>query len=246
MLFQLDFTTTSQLNETEVTDLVDIDRRVAEYFMDAIHMFSVTDTERKENKEFVNFMNLDAKLKVFYGQYDDPKQFIDKLASKKLRERDNLLPAVYIGRQPTITFADGSDYVDEHCQDIHRSSDDSILGQVYKSYLKITYDVSLLAWNQAVSDRLALGLAMWLRNPKAKKRTFTAQTKVANTALESQISLEGKKDVMFEPLMFEAEKRRVTGHRMSIDVVAEVFEVVAVEQSTSTISVAEGTVINHG
>ncbi|EJL6752037.1 hypothetical protein NMS21_004827 [Vibrio alginolyticus] len=215
--------------KVEHTELTDIDRAVAAFFQNVLDSLVVTDTKRRENSEFSRFVGRNKSRKIYYGNFNDPVSFLSKLTAKlgdKVKaNRNELLPVCYITRDPVIGFVDGAEYVDiPDCGELTNEK-----GQPYavinKSFVALTYRINTLAWNQSTLSRLALGLMVWLRHTKGKrKHVFRAKTMLASTEMEISIEIRGRKDAMTEPAEVDHENTRLFASSISFEVIAEVYE----------------------
>ncbi len=224
--------------KVEHTDLTDIDRAVAGFFQGLVHSLTVTDTARVENQEFARFADREAKVKVFSGRVDSEEDFIRKLVAKycggdNARARNEILPACYVTREPSFAFTELGDYVD--VKDVARLSnaDGKTYATVNKSYLRMTYTLTAVAWSKPTLARLMLGVMMWLRHTKqGRQHTFEAKTMLAGAPLTSSISIEGRREGIGENGDVSLDETRLVSNRVTFDVIAEVFEA---EEVTNTV-----------
>lgn len=229
---------------TEHTDLEDVDRSVATFFKMVVNSLTVTDTSRLENKEFASFSARDANRKVFMSRTPDTQAIVRKLV-KKLCDgknplpRNEVLPAVIIHRSPGFVFSDGSDYVDNTRVGGLKDGDE-LRYYLNKSYVKLSYTLKAIAWNEQTLNRLALGMMMWIRHTKqGLKHTFHARTMIAGSPIEVSISIEGRREAALEPEEFDFENGRVLALPFTVDVVAEVFEAEQVINTPISVDIME-------
>lgn len=231
---------------TEHTDLEDVDRAVAGFFKAVVSSLVVTDTERRENKEFARFAERPSNRKIYMGSAPDTQQFVRKLVAKlgsgeNAIPRNELLPAVLITREPGFTFADGMDYGDLTGHGELKNQAEEAYANVNKSFVKLNYTIKAVAWNRPTLNRLALGMMMWIRHTKqGLKHTFQAKTMLAGVPLNVAISVEGRREAALEPEEFDFESNRVMALPFSVEVVAEVYEAEELIQKPIVVDLMEG------
>lgn len=242
----LDFTeeTIVPTGVVEHTDLTDIDRAVARFFMGVVDSLVVTDAERPENKEFATFVKRDKKQKMYLGTYDTHQEFLKDLVSKSKTDeagaKNELLPVFYMSRDPSLSFADGSDYVDQTHFDKVKNENGEVFAVLSKSFVKVTYTIHALAWNKSTLSRMGLGLAVWLRHiKKGRKHTFKAKTSLAHIDIESSVSVDIPKDLIGTPSSMPFAEGRLNALTFTTDIVAEVYEAEAVTMNTIKYSIGE-------
>lgn len=227
----------------EHTELTDIDRAVGSFFQMIIDNLKVADEARKENEEFARFCSRPRNQKLYSGEFSSPQEFLTKLASKlKITvdsDRNNLLPTAYITRDPVVTFCDGSDYADISGVAELTNGDTGVpYAIVNKSYARLTYIITTLAWSKATLSRIALGLLMWNRHTKnGRKHVFSAKTMLAGSPMDINIELVGRKEGMGEPVEVDHESTRLFASSIQFEVIAEVFEAESMVTTVGKISV---------
>ncbi|MCG6387509.1 hypothetical protein K6U51_12720 [Vibrio fluvialis] len=231
---------------TEHTDLEDVDRAVAGFFKMVVNSLVVTDTSRLENREFASFAKRNPQRKVFITRTQDTEATVRKLVKALCDgpdavKRNEVLPAVVIHRSPGFLFSDGTDYTDlSRVSELKNSEGDRTYAYVNKSFVKLTYTLKAIAWNEQTLNRLALGMMMWIRHTKqGLKHTFKAKTMLAGVATEVNISIEGRREAALSPEEFEFEQNRVLSLPFTVDVVAEVLEAEQVIQTPISIDIME-------
>ncbi len=225
----------------EITDLTDIDRAVSSFIQGLFGVMTVTDVDRPENKEFARYADRGDKYKLFYGQFDDPNDFLSKVAAKIGididKKRNAILPTAYISRDPSISFADGSDYVDATNID-QLANDNGVYATVNQSFVKLNYTVTGVAWSRPTLERMMLGLMLWLRHAKkGRKHTFTAKTMLAGAQVESTISVLSRKEVVGDVVEIPREQNRIVAMSVSLEVVAEIYEAEEVVRNIGAVQV---------
>ena len=228
VIAEFDFSYDSFTGATEHVNLTDIDRAVAGFFQHVVNTLTVTDIERDENQEFARFCDRPKNRKLYAGKFKDPEHFVRTLASKLGKDihsdRKELLPACYISRDNSLTFADGNDYKD--ATDVARLSNSSgPYAQLNHSFLKLSYTVTGVAWTEPTLTRLMLGLMMWLRHTKAgRPHTFNAKTMIANAPIECLVSVGSKKDAIGEGVEIPVDTSRIVAMSVMFEITAEVYE----------------------
>ncbi len=216
--------------KVEHTDLTDIDRAISGFFQNVVHSLTVTDVNRVENKEFARFADRNAEVKVFSGRVEDEQDFVRKLVAKYCggdegRARNEILPACYVTRDPSFAFADLGEYVDAQNVGQLENDEGAVYATLNKSYLRMTYTLTAVAWSKPTLTRMMLGIMMWLRHTKAgRQHTFDAKTMIAGTPIVSRVSIEGRREALGEGGDIALSDSRLVSNRVSFDVIAEVFE----------------------
>jgi hypothetical protein len=229
VLLEFPFQYDTLTGKVEHTDLTDVDRAVAGFFQGVIGSLTVTDDERAENQEFARFSRRDRKAKLYAGDFDDPQTFLRKLASHVggdiKSQRNELLPTCYVSRIPSLAFADGSDYVDiPQCAELTNEQGESY-AVLNKSFVKLNYVVTGVAWSKPTLMRLMLGLMMWIRHTKqGRQHTFKAKTTLAGAPVEVAVSILSKKDALGQAVEIPHDESRVVAMSLDFEVVAEVYE----------------------
>lgn len=133
-----------------------------------------------------------------------------------------------MSRDPTIMFSDLGEY-DDVSGVGELFGDSGAYATLNKSFLNLTYNVLLVAWNRPTLDRLAVGLLMWLRHTKqGRKHVFEAKTKIAGSPVQLKIAVKGRKDASIEGQEFDFEGSRSVSAQIAIEVTAEVYEAEAI------------------
>ncbi len=216
--------------KVEHTDLTDIDRAIAGFFQNVVHSLTVTDSDRVENQEFARFADRPAKVKVFSGNVEGEEDFIRKLVAKycggdEARARNEILPACYITRDPSFAFADLGEYVDVQAVGSLSNEEGEIYATINKSFLRLTYTLTAVAWSKPTLTRLMLGIMMWLRHTKSgRQHVFEAKTMIAGSPIVSTLSVEGRREAMGESGDIVLTETRLVSNRVTFDVIAEVYE----------------------
>lgn len=255
MLISFEIPNLDDTGECEYMDLTDIDRAVASFFGRVLSSFVVTDEERAENREFVTFKQKPLNRQLYVGQFDTVPEFLKEIKSKLKPDEDakSILPACYISRDPAITYCDGTDYIDIEGFATIENQQGKTIGVVNKSFAKLNYTISALAWNKSTVDRLAIGLTMWLRHTKTKLKItdnvdvvptnrlhcFKAKTKIANTAFDINIEINAPKITIAENMGLLFDNDRVNGKSFMFEVIAEIIEVRAVTNNTVSIGITD-------
>lgn len=217
---------------SEVTDLTDIDKAVAKVIGKALQTMVVTDTKRKTNSEFYRFTQKPMKEKLMIGQFDDVNTFVSTFAGSET-PRNSIFPIVYLYRDSSIVFADGTDYKDIMYQAEIMDNNGNKTANIHKSFVKLTYTVTALAWEKSTSDRLGLNLAMWLRHMKNTERSFTAKTMIAGAAVELKGEINGQRDTMTSSVTMPYSETKLNGQSIMIEVTTETLEAIAVDVKKS-------------
>ncbi|CAH0543013.1 hypothetical protein [Vibrio marisflavi] len=234
--------------KTEHTDLTDIDRAVAGFFQHVIDTLTVTDTKRKENQEFARFVDRDKSTKLYTGRFTDPNHFLQKLVGKlgdKVKnERNHVLPTSYITRDQSLVFSDGSDYTDMTQSATLNTESGEAYAYLNKSFLKLNYELTVIAWSEPALIRIMLGIMMWLRHTKnGRQHVFKAKTMIAGAPVESAITITSPRDVTSSVVDLSLDETRLVGMSASFEVAVEVFEAEEVTQSIGTLALDEGGLI---
>lgn len=249
-MIDFEFPTFKPTGAIETTDFVDVDRAVASFFRDQLAAFFVTDDKRDENREFASFQARDTKRKLYVGQFDDPNEFVRKLVAKipdAKNRRAEIFPTAYISRDESISFCDGTDYIDITEQGEILCNDGHRVAIVNKSFAKINYTLNILAWNKSTIGRMALGVAMCTRHTMSqRKRKLTAKTMLANTPVTLNIELNIPRDAIGEPISAPFDEQRLNGVSFSFEVIAEVLEAVFVEGGIKRVVVDTPSIMEDG
>ncbi|HHY0551849.1 TPA: hypothetical protein ACVU5P_004168 [Vibrio parahaemolyticus] len=233
----------------EYTDLTDIDRAVAAFLLRIICSFTLTDETRKENKEFMQFLKRDNNTKLYLGLFDSHEDFLKKLSSERQKKSktkseeelktliNDMLPVFYVGRDLTFVYNETDGHTDEKWTDTlvddPNKENPVTLAKVSKSYPRLTYNVSVLAWEKSTISRLATGLTMWLRHTKLKRpHTFEADTIIAGAPMKLKVSVEAAKDITGMPVPVDFNASRLWGQTFAIEFTSEFLEVEFVEERT--------------
>lgn len=222
-----------ETGDIEVTDLTDIDRAVARVIGGAIDSMVVTDKKRRENTEFDRFTAKSIKEKLYIGQFDDPASFLSTLAKNSkqdsLQERKNMLPVFYLYREPGFSFTDGSDYVDlTNCAEL-LDQNGQRYANINKSFLKLSYTLTALAWEKATVTRMGLGMTMRMRHARnGRKYAFKAKTMIAGSSVDLHCEIDLLRDTMATSITPSFVENRINGLVIQIEVVAEVMEAIGV------------------
>lgn len=240
-----------KLNETgkiEYTDLTDIDRSVACFFGSMLDSMTIADLDRNENKEFDSFVKKPVYEKLYISQFDDTYSFLEKLAAKTNddKKRKNLLPCCYISRDPSISYCDGSDYVDMPDYATLVKPTGEPFANVSKSFTKLNYTITSLTWNSSTASRLAVGISMFLRkNKKGRPHTFTAKSMIAGTAVILNVEINQPALVVGSPIGASFSNTRLFGNSFMFEVIAEVLEAKYATVETEHYSFVGVEVIDH-
>ncbi|HBN6266141.1 TPA: hypothetical protein L3N15_004122 [Vibrio parahaemolyticus] len=237
----------------EHTDLTDIDRAVAAFLLRVICSFTITDRARKENKEFAQFIDRADNTKLCLGIFDSHEDFLKKWSAECQKrskakvgdetktQRDDMLPVFYVGRDLTFVYNETDGHNDETwCETLYDDPDAEnpvTLGKVNKSYPRLTYNVTVLAWEKSTISRLATGVTMWLRHTKlGRKHTFSADTIIAGAPMQLGVSVEGARDITGMPVPVDFGESRIWGQSFAIEFTSEFVEVEFVEQRDINVS----------
>lgn len=259
MFLDLDFSIKSvePTGQVEHTDLTDIDRAVGSFILGIVERFEITDRKRKENTEFVSFIERPRETKVYSGIFDSHTEFLQKLSSKvqkesksdaggeKVMERNNMLPVIYVGRDMTFSYNSTDGYVDQTWFQTLTGENEAgktvEIGKLNKSYPRLTYNVNVLAWNKSTIARLATGITMWLRHTKkGRKHTFTARTEIAGIPVDLNVSVESARDITGFPVPIVMNEERLWGQTFAIEFTSEFLEVEAVSEKSIRVEVSGG------
>ena len=249
-------TKTTPSGPVEHTDLTDIDRAVASFLQGIIQTWQCTDRNRKENKEFIQFLDREPETKLYVGLFDSHVDFLQKLASRTQKKsksldeegaakmlRNNMLPVLYVGRDLTFTYSETGDHRDETwSQDLVAEVDgvQTVIGKVNKSYPLLTYNINVLAWEKSTISRICTGLTMWLRHTKiGRKHVFKARTQICGAPYELNVEVRGARDVTGFPVEIDMKTDKLWGQTFSIEFVSEFVEVEAVEQQKGRVVVKQ-------
>ncbi|GAL07927.1 hypothetical protein JCM19237_307 [Photobacterium aphoticum] len=184
----VDFTVTPT-GIVEYTDLTDIDISIQKYFGQIIGAMVVTDTNRKQNKEFAAFQQRPLNKKLYIGQFDDPVSFVQALAGAN-EDRKNILPACYISRALDVVYTDGDDYNDLTNYATITDSTGKPKATVSKSFVKLTYSLTACSWEKETCTRIGLGLSMWMRHQRKKRDfCFSAKSMIAGTPVDLRVEV---------------------------------------------------------
>ncbi|HIF9321691.1 TPA: hypothetical protein ACX6QP_002188 [Photobacterium damselae] len=230
----------------EYTDLTDIDTAVANMFGRHIHRMVVVDGTRKENKEFDGFQKRDITQKFHIGQFDDPFSFLKKLLSKTPddatanpnKNRSTMLPCCYLYRDLSVGFCDGSDYVDIPDFAELKNEKGDVYAIVSKSFMKINYTISSMAWNKPTASRLGIGLAMYLRkNKRDRPHVLKAKSMIAGAPVVLNIEINEPQMVAGDPIDVTFNENRAFGNTFMFEVIAEVLEAREVTPAPKTVKI---------
>ncbi|MCG3884120.1 hypothetical protein I3271_05420 [Photobacterium leiognathi] len=236
-LFDFDITSNEETGIVEYTDLTDIDRAMAKFWGNVLNSMTVTDTARKENREFVGFMKKPINEMLFVGQFDDPISFMHHVVAKR-PDFKTMLPCCYLSRDPSIVYCDGSDYVDLIDFATITDSNGNVTANVSKSFLKLNYTITSLCWDKSTAGRIGLGLSMYLRrNKRNRPHTFKAKSMIAGTPVLLHIEINQPAMIMGTPIDISFSENRVTGNSFTIEVIAEVLEAKATKTTVNHVSV---------
>lgn len=244
-IIELPFSSKRFTGEVEHTELTDIDRAVGSFFQSVVQSLIVTDKARKENQEFARMTERPPNTKLYSGEFQSPQEFLMKLSAKvgkKVKqERNELLPTGYISRDPTVSFTDGSDYTDVTGFSVITNKNDKPLYRLNKSFVRLTYSLTFLAWNKSTLSRIALGVMMWSRHQKqGRPHVFKAKTMISELPVDIAIELTGMKDVMSEPAEIDHENTRLFASTMRFEVITEVYESESLEHVQGRMEIREG------
>lgn len=245
-LIEFPFHYTEFTGAVEHTELTDIDRAVGSFFQEVLDTLAVVDGARKENQEFARFCQKPKQAKLYGGEFLNPQEFLQKLTAKTgaqvKTERNELLPAAYITRDPVISFPMGDAYVDiTGCGELCRESTGEPFARINKSFVTLAYTVTAVAWNKSTLQRMALGVMMWTRHQKqGRKHVFQAKTKLAGTPMPINIELTAMKDAMAEPAEIDHESTRLYASTIRFEVIAELYEAEELVRKQGVIDVGGG------
>lgn len=222
----------------EYTDLSDIDTGLQNYFGRILGAMVVTDTSRKQNREFVDFQKRPLKEKLYVGQFDSPEEFIQKLAksTQSQAQTAKLLPACYISRGMDVTYCDGDDYPDlTYHGELHRPGGQEPYAIVSKSFVKLTYTLTTLTWNKETCSRIALGLSMWTRHMKSDRgRSFQIKSMIAGAPVRPTVELNQPRLAVGTSIPVSFSESRLYGVSFDFEVIAEVYEAQHSDLSATT------------
>ncbi|HIF9347090.1 TPA: hypothetical protein ACX6RX_003201 [Photobacterium damselae] len=227
----------------ECTDFVDVDRAMLSFIGRIVNAMTVTDTKRAENREFAAFIEKPLNERLYSGYFETPQEFIRTLKSKsndKTTDIKTLLPSMYLSRDLNISFCDGSDYIDiANAYQICSKEDDKPYANINKSFSKLNYTLTCLAWNKSTCDRIALSILMWLRNIKKRQTgkesnknpsntdrltNFIATTKIAGVTIPQAIEINIIDTMTADSIGMFFDNSRLYGYSFSFEVIAEAFE----------------------
>lgn len=231
----------------ETVDLTDIDRAVAGVFQTALGQMVVTDAARPQNREFASYERRPMAKKLYVGQFDEPQDFVTKLVSKSNDEREQIFPAAYISRDPSITYVDDGGYVDmTGYAEIFNSQGDKTC-TVNKSFALLTYTLNLLTWDRSTLSRMGLGVTLFARHQLPyRKRRFTAKTMIANAPVTLNGEINMPKAVIGTPISASFKETRLNGLSFNFEVIVEVLEAVFVDEKIQTLTVDDVAVMENG
>ena len=226
MLFDFEIDDFEDTGMVEYTDLTDIDRALAAFWANRLNSMTVTDTKRLENREFTTFMKKPVREMIYCGQFDDPISFVQHLLSKtKESDRAYTLPACYLSRDPSITYCDGTDYVDLVDMGTLVDADGNRTAQVSKSYLKLNYTLTSLCWTKSAAARIGMGISMYLRrNKRDRARALTAKTMLAGVPVALNIEINNPAMVIGTAIQSSFNDNRISGNSFQFEIIAEVLE----------------------
>ncbi|MEC6832972.1 hypothetical protein VXS06_14490 [Photobacterium toruni] len=238
-LFDFEIKSHEETGIIEYTDLTDIDRAMAKFWSGVLDMMTVTDTVRQENREFVSFMKKPVNEKIYAGQFDDPYSFMRHVVATKPNFK-TMLPCCYLSRDPSITYCDGTDYVDliDFATITDKNGNDTAI--VTKSFLKLNYTITSLCWDKSTAGRLGLGISMFLRRNKMKRpHVFKAKSMIAGTPVELHIEINQPALITGTPIDISFTENRIVGHSFTFEVIAEVLEAKSINSTVGSVTVIE-------
>ncbi|WP_432773930.1 hypothetical protein [Vibrio parahaemolyticus] len=230
----------------EHTELTDIDRAVGSFFQMILDSLVVVDGNRKENEEFARFVSRERQTKLYAGEFLTPQDFLTKLTAKTGEQvkskRNELLPVAYITRDPVVGFSEGSEYIDVTAAAmLTNAATGEKYAQVNKSFVRLTYIITTLAWSKSTLSRMALGLMMWTRHKKhGRKHVFQAETQLAGSPVQVNIELTGMLDTMAEPAEIDHESTRLYASTLRFEVISEIYEAESMSVKQGRVEIGEG------
>lgn len=228
----------------EHTELTDIDRAVGSFFQTVIDSLVVIDGKRKGNEEFTRFAAKDKNEKIYGGDFESPNDFLTKLTQKTKQNRHNMLPVCYQSRDPVVSFNDLSEYVDITAMGTLTNDAGEAYASVNKSYVRLTYTITVLAWNKATLSRIAIGIMMWMRHRKnGRQHVFKAATKLAGAPIDINIEVVGVRDAMADPAEVSHEDTRLYASTITYEVISELYEAESMISSVGRASIEGGQLI---
>ncbi|WP_413113429.1 hypothetical protein [Thaumasiovibrio sp. DFM-14] len=239
----LDAITATETGITETTDLTDIDRAVATKIATIMEKLKVTDQSRQENKEFARFAAKPIHEKVHVGTFDTPKELLRKLAGKE-KARNSLFPCVNIARRTEFEFAEPGEHIDVKGSHVLKAAGDNVTAVVNTSFVNLSYTVTLMAWEKSTVTRMALGLALWLRNTKrGRQHSFIAKTALMGLPVEQVCQIKARADLMPADASESFNEDRLNAVTFDIEVLATVFEAEEVTAETFRVMLSNGEII---
>lgn len=125
--------------------------------------------------------------RVMLGEFESPRRFLMAMTKDGVTKAQ--LPAIYVTREPGITFADPSTSAAIDLDEVNTiyDEDEQLVALLDASVLTFNYTVNFVGWNDRDIEPLAALYCMFLKRRSAEKK-IDINTLIA----EAQITVSGK------------------------------------------------------